>query len=105
MAISRNCQFEPDGETTGGPLREAVARLLRRGGAAATPGSRATTTKEPPMLTDSTQAETAPRRIDRNRYEKAIEASKRVRWDIDKDVLRGRQFDFSTSFLPDGLSR
>jgi hypothetical protein len=38
-------------------------------------------------------------------YEKTIEVSKRVRWDIDKDVIRGREFDFSTSFLPDGLSK
>jgi len=38
-------------------------------------------------------------------YQKTIEVSKRVRWDIDKDVIRGREFDFSTSFLPDGLSK
>jgi hypothetical protein len=60
------------------------------------------------MLTDSTQTETAqttPRRIDSSRYQKAIEASKRTRWDIDRDVFRGRQFDFATAFLPDGLSR
>src|SRR5262245_23257579 len=30
--------------------------------------------------------------------------SRRIRWDIDKDVVRGRQFDFSDYFLPDGLS-
>jgi hypothetical protein len=39
-----------------------------------------------------------------DRYAKAIEASKRIRWDIDRDVIRGRQFDFSKKFLPDGLS-
>jgi hypothetical protein len=38
------------------------------------------------------------------RYGKAIEVSKRVRWDIDRDVIRGRQFDFDKKFLPDGLS-
>jgi hypothetical protein len=38
-------------------------------------------------------------------YAKCIEGSKRIRWDIDKDVLRGRQFDFSKKFLPDGISR
>ena len=27
-----------------------------------------------------------------------------MRWDLDKDVLRGRDFDFSSDFLPDGLS-
>lgn len=39
------------------------------------------------------------------RYAKCIEASKRVRWDIDADVIRARQFDTSRKFLPDGLSR
>lgn len=38
------------------------------------------------------------------RYAKAIEASKRIRWDIDADVIRGRDFDFAHTFLPDGLS-
>jgi hypothetical protein len=39
------------------------------------------------------------------RYAKCIEGSKRIRWDIDKDVIRGRDFDFSSKFLPDGLSK
>lgn len=38
-------------------------------------------------------------------YAKCIDASKRIRWDIDRDVIRGRQFDFSKKFLPDGLSK
>ena len=38
------------------------------------------------------------------RYERAIQASKRVRWEIDADVIRGRQFDTAQKFLPDGLS-
>ena len=38
-------------------------------------------------------------------YAKCIEASKRIRWDIDRDVIRGRHFDFSKKFLPDGLSK
>jgi hypothetical protein len=42
---------------------------------------------------------------DHDRYAKCIEVSKRVRWDIDKDVLRGREFDFSQKFLPDGISK
>ena len=37
-------------------------------------------------------------------YAKCIEVSKRVRWDIEKDVIRGREFDFSQKFLPDGIS-
>jgi hypothetical protein len=40
-----------------------------------------------------------------SRYVKCIEASKRVRWDIDKDVIRGRTFDFTRKFLPDALAR
>jgi len=39
-----------------------------------------------------------------NRYATAIDASKRVRWDIDRDVIRGREFDFSRKFLPDSLA-
>ena len=39
------------------------------------------------------------------RYAKCIEVSKRIRWDIERDVIRGRQFDFGQKFLPDGLSR
>ena len=39
------------------------------------------------------------------RYAKCIEVSKRIRWDIDRDVFRGRQFDFNQKFLPDGLSK
>ena len=38
------------------------------------------------------------------RYAKVIEVSKRIRWDIDRDVIRGREFDFTKKFLPDGLS-
>ena len=38
-------------------------------------------------------------------YAKCIDASKRIRWDIDRDVIRGRQFDFTKKFLPDGLSK
>jgi hypothetical protein len=39
------------------------------------------------------------------RYAKCIETSKRVRWDIDRDVIRGRRFDFGRKFMPDGLSK
>ena len=38
-------------------------------------------------------------------YAKCIEISKKVRWDIDKDVIQGREFDLSHKFLPDGLSK
>jgi hypothetical protein len=38
------------------------------------------------------------------RYAKCIEVSKRIRWDIDRDVIRGRQFDPAHKFLPDGLT-
>ena len=37
-------------------------------------------------------------------YERAINASKAVHWEIDKDVIRGRSFDMSKKYLPDGLS-
>lgn len=38
------------------------------------------------------------------RYAKCVEVSKRIRWEIERDVIRGRRFDFSRPFLPDGLS-
>src|SRR5262245_23714104 len=41
---------------------------------------------------------------DTDRYARCVQASKRVRWDIDKDVLRGRHFETGHKFLPDGLS-
>jgi hypothetical protein len=38
------------------------------------------------------------------RYAKCIEVSRRLRWDIETDVMRGRAFDLADKFLPDGLS-
>ena len=49
--------------------------------------------------------DTAVHNVDRARYAKCIEVSKRVRWDIDRDVLKGREFDFTQKFLPDSLSK
>lgn len=43
-------------------------------------------------------------RVDTERYARCINASKRINWDIDGDVIRGRDFDYSEKFLPDGLS-
>ena len=50
----------------------------------------------------------APARTQRpvtDRYAKCIEVSKRIRWDIDRDVIRGRRFDIGKKFMPDGLSK
>jgi hypothetical protein len=41
---------------------------------------------------------------DTRRYARCIQTSKRVRWDLDEDVIRGRHFDTAQKFLPDGLS-
>jgi hypothetical protein len=41
---------------------------------------------------------------DTERYAHCIKASKAVRWDIDADVIKGRSFDLSRKYLPDGLS-
>src|SRR5215472_9100460 len=41
---------------------------------------------------------------DGNRYARCIQSSKRVHWEIDEDVIRGRHFDTAHKFLPDGLS-
>src|ERR1700754_2548062 len=42
--------------------------------------------------------------IEADRYGRCIAASKRVRWDIDQDVIRARSFDTTQKFLPDGLT-
>ena len=39
------------------------------------------------------------------RYARSVELSKKSEWQIDRDLLRGRTFDFSRKFLPDGLSQ
>jgi len=39
-----------------------------------------------------------------SRYARCIVASKKIRWDIDADVLRGRVLDASRDFMPSGLS-
>ena len=38
------------------------------------------------------------------RYAKVIAVSRRVRWELDRDVFRGRTLDFSQTFLPSSLS-
>ena len=38
------------------------------------------------------------------RYARCIQTSKRVRWDVDEDVIRRRHFNSAHKFLPDGLS-
>jgi hypothetical protein len=48
--------------------------------------------------------QTAVQDSDVDRYARCVEVSKRVRWEIDRDVFRGRDLDFSKKFLPDGLS-
>jgi hypothetical protein len=40
-----------------------------------------------------------------DRYARTIAVSKRVRWELERDVIRGRRFDFSRHFLPAGLSK
>jgi hypothetical protein len=39
------------------------------------------------------------------RYARCIKVSKHVRWDIDRDVIRGRNYDYDRTFLPSGLSQ
>jgi hypothetical protein len=49
--------------------------------------------------------QTVQNSTDTNRYARCVEVSKRIRWQIDRDVICGRDFDFSKKFLPDGLSK
>ena len=56
-------------------------------------------------IDSSTLTGTAERSKSTSRYALCIKASKKVRWDIDADVLRGRELDLRHKFLPDALSR
>lgn len=47
---------------------------------------------------------TIPVPIQTEQYAACVGASRRVRWDIDQDVIRGREFDTSHKFLPDSIS-
>jgi len=39
-----------------------------------------------------------------SRYARCVRQSRKPEWQIDTDLIRGREFDFSRKFLPDGLS-
>ena len=39
------------------------------------------------------------------RYAQVVRLSKKSEWQIDRDLIQDRNFDFSRKFLPDGLSR
>ena len=39
-----------------------------------------------------------------DKYARVIKASKAVHWEIEADVIKGRGFDMSKKYLPDGLS-
>jgi hypothetical protein len=56
------------------------------------------TNEEIPMQIETYTTET-------DRYARCIKISKRISWDIDADVIRGRKFDFGQKFLPDALSK
>src|SRR5512141_2974901 len=57
------------------------------------------------MTTATLETPLRGQRSTTERYAKTIEVSKRIRWDIDRDVIRNRRFDFTKKFMPDGLSR
>jgi hypothetical protein len=42
--------------------------------------------------------------IPTERFSRCIAASKKVRWDIESDGIRGRRFHRANKFLPDGLT-
>jgi hypothetical protein len=47
---------------------------------------------------------TTPTSFPTDRYAKVIDVSRRVRWEIERDLIRGRRFDYGKTFLPSGLS-
>ena len=42
--------------------------------------------------------------IETDKYARCVAASKAVHWEIEADVIRGRRFEISRKFLPDGLT-
>jgi hypothetical protein len=60
------------------------------------------TTHAPSSLPGTATSTDWPHRSD---YAAPLAASKRIRWDLDRDVLRGRELDFTATFLPEGLTR
>ena len=58
-----------------------------------------------PTATVSNRPLASPARdYGRPRYASCVKASKRMRWDIERDVVRGRDFDYERTFLPTRLS-
>lgn len=55
------------------------------------------------LATQPTQTRTQTR-TPTERYARCIDISKRVRWDIDDDVIQGRGLDVTQKFLPHSLS-
>jgi hypothetical protein len=50
------------------------------------------------------QAQLEPHVDDARTYAKCVEASKRIRWEIERDVIRGRTLEAGKKFMPDGMS-
>lgn len=48
--------------------------------------------------------QTATQNVTTEKFARCVAASKRVHWDIENDVIRGRSFTPAHKFLPDGLS-
>ncbi len=49
-------------------------------------------------------AEVIAEPVPKDRYGRLVQMSKKTEWQTDRDLIRGRTFDFSRKFLPDGLS-
>jgi len=91
-------------DTTSRDELDAWARHAR---AASGFGGDATATDHPMTDTRSTAMQATQAlepHVDSARYAKCVEVSKRIRWDIDRDVIRGRDFDFARTFLPRSLT-
>lgn len=54
---------------------------------------------------DSTPSADSPVLAVERRRRRCLDALQRIRWDIDRDLLRGRRPDFARRFVPDAISR
>src|SRR6202008_4799468 len=56
------------------------------------------------LIMNAAVADVVPESGNVAQYAPAVAGYKKEQWEIDKDLMRGRTFDFSHKFLPDGLS-
>ncbi len=91
--------------TSASPSAPALVEPRTTSGASAAPSSSAAYA---PSAAHSPSAAYSPSSVDPDaahaRYLRCVTNSKRIRWEIERDVIRGRRLEGDKKFLPDSLS-